>query len=134
MGVGRTWRKNQMTAQRKQINVKVDATKAQGKGAYVIFRGFTWGERKALQERFKAISQGTVDEKGVTRTLTDELELVISERIIDWNFVDNDGKPLPLPDKPGGLDCLNDAEINFMFETIQNIIKNSLGQGEEAKN
>ncbi len=123
-----------MTVQRKAINVKVEANKAQGEGSYVCFRGFTWGERKHLQARFKAIDQKVVDDKGVVRTLTDELELIIYERIVDWNFVDSDNKPLPLPQKPGDLDGLNDAEINFLFETIQAIIKNSLGMGEEAKN
>lgn len=60
-----------------------DSEEVQGEGSYVRFQRVTWG---VLQNYY-----GTeVEEKKVA-------SMILSEMIVDWDWVDDDDNPLPKP-------------------------------------
>lgn len=99
---------------------RVDTTDLQGEGSYVVFRKLTYGAQKEAR-RFVVI--GNVRER---KDLTvEEIDKLIGEEekltiellttgIIDWNWEDEDGKPLPIPTKAEDLDKFTGEEINFL--------------------
>jgi hypothetical protein len=53
---------------------------------------------------------------------------LFKRRVRDWNWVDEDGEPLPNPQEdPNVLDTLTDEEFNFLVGCIK-------GSEEELKN
>jgi hypothetical protein len=89
-------------------NVKRVASDAvQGEGSYVIVHSLTYAEVKALRKRI-------VDE-GLSDTEAGELSVITA--IVEWNWVDDDGQPLPqLRADPGVLEKLTDREVRFLAE------------------
>lgn len=84
--------------------VRVDASSIQGKGAYLIWKRLTWGERKANYE---------------------PIELLIAH-IVDWNWVDGDGNPLPLPKSQEDFEALYDEEIVFLADVGKKALQGRL--------
>ena len=99
--------------------VKVDASKIQGEGAYILWRRITWGERKQIQESNK---QGTLD----------PMQIVI-DYLDEWNWVDNDGNPLPIPSTLDDLNDLYDEELEFLAEVAAKALTGRLELTEEAE-
>lgn len=97
---------------RKTAVQKVDASQVQGEGAWVEVRKLKWGEIKKLS-RQRGAAGG--DEEQIIE-MTDEL---LAEHVLAWNWVDEDGNPLPQPH--GNLDViddLTDEEFAFLGEVI----------------
>jgi hypothetical protein len=66
--------------------------------------------------------------------LVDALEVELLERLAGWNWVGDDGEPMPVPQESADLEGLYDDEIQFLFNQIQNQIKGAVGATEAAKN
>ena len=117
---------------RKPNVVRVETTKVQGEGSFVVFRKFTWEERRELREKMRAwLPEGT---KGLPDAYIDGIEGLILSRLVEWNWADENEQPIPLPKTSDDLGALMDEEIQFLFETMQRLIRGALGQGDEAKN
>lgn len=98
--------------QRKTSTVQVDSTEVQGEGSWVRVRRLTWGEIKALSRRQEAIKED--QEQAIE--VTDEL---LAEHALAWNWVDDDGAPLPQPKgNVGIIDQLTDEEFSFLADAI----------------
>lgn len=83
-------------------SVKIDASSVQGEGAFIVWRRITWGERKALQEAAK---------KGELQPLE-----VLVTYLEDWNWVNSNGEPMPIPKTVEELNPLFDEEIEFLAD------------------
>jgi len=95
-----------------------DASVVQGEGAFVVIRSVTWGEAKAVRAEFEALS----DSEKLARN-----DRFIAEHVVDWNWVDDDDKPLPLPrDEPAIVDQLTREEIEYLNALMT--------EGENTKN
>jgi hypothetical protein len=99
--------------------VKVDTSKVQGEGAYILWRRITWGERKQIQQ---AAKDGTYES---LRAIVDYLH--------DWNWVDGEGNPLPIPSTLDDLDKLYDEEIQFLAEVAAKALTGRLELTEETE-
>lgn len=127
-----------MAPQRKSLSARFVSESAQGPDSYVLFKKYYWEERKKLQEDFyklasaKPSSEG--GESGATRLLTDRLEQEILSRLTGWNWVDENNAPLPLPKTSEDLGKLPDEEIQYLFDTIQELIRGAVGVSDELKN
>lgn len=103
----------------RKSSVKVDASTVQGEGAFVNWRRITWGERKALQQTAK------------------DGELVPLQVLIDhldsWNWVDNEGNPMPIPSKLDDLNNLYDEEIEFLAEVAAKALTGRLELTQETE-
>lgn len=93
----------------KRQNVrKIDTPKLQGPGSFVEFRRFTYGESKTIQ----AAKAEHADDANWQQ---DESVRLLCEHLVNWNWVDDVGDPLPLPkDDPTVVDQLTDEEMEFL--------------------
>lgn len=100
-------------------SVKVDASSVQGEGAFILWRRITWGERKALQETAK---EGKLQ----------PLEVLVTY-LEDWNWVDGNGDPMPLPKTVEELDPLFDEEIEFLADVAAKALTGRLELTQETE-
>ncbi len=94
-----------------------------------IFVGFPVGGWKALQTIFGLqaeidAAKGEPDEaQRITALLEphfDRLCTYLAERLVDWNWTDNRGRPLPVPDgDPELLKRLEAQELYWLLKAIQ---------------
>jgi len=96
---------------------RIDTSEIQGDGSYIVLRSLTWGEVKDYQKRAR---DDEFDE------MTDT-EQILSTAIVEWNWVDYDGEPFPLPrDDNSVVERLLVNEVKFIVSAV-------LG-GEDTKN
>lgn len=99
----------------KRANVKrFDSPAVQGEDSHVTLRRFTWGEAKALRNDAKAAA-------------TDEAKFAVMgsaiiTHLVEWNWVQDDDTPMLLPVKESDLDPMNDTEISFLSDCINDLI------------
>jgi len=95
-----------------RLNITTHASDAvQGEGSYVKVRAVTWGESKRLALAFEGMDMATKFEAA-------DDQLV--QRVVEWNWVDDEGVVLPLPkDDPTVVDRLTDAERGFLARVFE---------------
>lgn len=93
--------------ERKTGTRKVQTGAVQGKGSWVIFKALTWGETREMAKW----AEGTNEEAAK------EIEEFLTGKLLDWNWVDDKGEPLPLP-KSGKewMDPLTKEEVEFLMD------------------
>ncbi|MBU0847016.1 hypothetical protein KKH23_07470 [Patescibacteria group bacterium] len=115
---------------KRQNIVQLDSSKVQGEGSYVIVRRQIVEEmRTFLSSETWAELQKSLKDDATGGAVVIDIAKEASGRIIEWNWVDDNDDPLPLPkDDPEVFDRLTDQE--FMF------LSNALGsrEAEERKN
>jgi hypothetical protein len=101
---------------------RIETPELQGEGSFVLFRKLSWKASKEAR-RFmmigdvRARTDLTVEE--IDKMLAEEEKLTIelvSTGVLQWNWQDEDGKPLPLPKKTADLDILNADEVAFLVK------------------
>lgn len=89
---------------------RVETPEAQGDDSWVKVRRFQVGEWLALTE---------VDEGNRPEAVKRGLEL-IRTHVVAWNWVDDDGAPLPQPgEDPSVIDRLTDEEVLCLMRVLQ---------------
>ena len=107
----------------RQMTVTVDASKVQP-GERIVFKKFTWGERKAARVELAAL-------EGLT--YVERLENVLLERLVTWTLKDEHDQPIPANRE--GIEMLVDGEIQAVFELIQAHVRGEFrGDAEAIKN
>jgi hypothetical protein len=88
---------------------RLTTAETQGDDSYVVVSGMTYGESL---ERDKLIKAGKLD--------ADEfLRQSLARHVLDWNWVGDDGQPLPKPkDNPGVFKALTDGELDVLTSAI----------------
>ena len=120
--------------------LRFDTSDVQGEGSYIIVRSMTMGEvvdfqRRAMRDRRPLPKLRAWLDRVFRRTQTaaeqgraDAVQTLGFVR--GWNWVDDDGKPLPLPaDDPGVIDRLVIEELTCIANCV-----NGRRQSEERKN
>lgn len=106
---------------RQKRTIRHDSSHVQGEGSWVELSKLTWGEIKAMRKVVEE-TEGNADlqfEAGEDR---------IIKHVLDWNWADEDGNPLPKPqDDPSVFDDLTDEEFGFLADAM-------VGSAEERKN
>lgn len=102
---------------------RVKSDKVQGAGSWVEYKPFTYGERLELDDE-RALHVAQDEDEGSAWARASSERLVV-EHILAWNWVDDNGEPLPLPSAdPTVVHRLNDVEMGFI---------NTLFRGEDPK-
>lgn len=118
--------------------VQVSAAEVQGEESWIRLRKYTWAERKELQARFRALNaekkEKKLSDEEASDALVGNLEEVLIDRLMEWNWVDAEGMPLPIPKAVGDLGSLQDDEIQYLFDRIQEQVKYVLAEDENSKN
>lgn len=99
----------------KRQNVKtIDSSAVQGEGSYVVIKRMTYGEARAARDLARRAEKDK-DEDAVADAGQD----MIANHLMTWNWVDDEGNPLPLPrDDRGVFDRLTDEEVLFLGQAL----------------
>lgn len=91
---------------------RVPSDAVQGEGSWIEVVGLTLGETKR-------IAAATEANGGNSSAQVELTEQHIREHLVNWNWLDNNGDPLPLPkDDAAVLDRLYIEEITFISKAI----------------
>jgi len=105
-------------AQRKQ-SVRADTADAQGEGSYVVIRRL-----KGVEAYEYSDASATLKDKPSAAAYWQMVQC-LGRLVVGWNWVDDEGKPLPLPkDDPAVLEMLSVDEINAIAEATQSMFVN----------
>jgi hypothetical protein len=108
---------------------RIETTDLQGEGSYVIVRTLTYGQRRMARGMFLRANGGQLptkkedlDIKVDARYLEDNdafTAKLLAENVLECNWVDDKGGPLPLPkDDPEVIDGMTDEEVGFLVRMI----------------
>ena len=92
----------------RQNRVRIDSEAVQGEGSFVVLRRLTVGEikhvRKSAEDSFE---------------LTEEM---VRDHIVEWNWADEEGNPLPQPAKdPTVFESVTDEELSWLAKAIAGV-------------
>lgn len=109
-----------------------DSSKVMGHGSYVVIKALSMGDAQRLKEQTDPpeLREGETEaeykarleehEKTIEALNHEALALVTEE----WNWVDDDGSPLPQPkDNPAVFDQLTGEEIEFITDRMNGNVK-----------
>lgn len=89
---------------------RISTVSVQGEDSFVVVRPPKWGLLRKAQQQSKA------DDAAAGVTFASDL---IVASVVEWNWTDDDGLPLPLPkDNPAIIDELDADEVAFLVEQI----------------
>lgn len=96
---------------KRQSIFTVKSEEVMGEGSYVKIRSMVYGAAKRLRVQIKSME----DEEKIAAN-----DKVIIDHVVEWNWVDDNGEPLPLPkDDPAVLDeVLSSREVQFLGHAI----------------
>ena len=119
---------------------KIPSPEIQGDDSFVVIKPMTYGEQKTFRIRMRELEKiGDVGDDADAETreaaeqkVEDAKELegckMMADWVTDWNWVGDDGEPLPKPEgKPEVIDSLLTHEVLFLISTLS-------GDEEELKN
>lgn len=87
---------------------KVKTDEVQSKGSWVLFKAVTWGETTKLA----ATPDDIEPENAAGNILT-----FLTEKVLDWNWVDEEGEALLLPiSGDGWMDALTKEEVTYLMD------------------
>lgn len=95
----------------RQGTFRVESAAVQGEGAFVVLRRLKYGVISAAGRK---VSAGNVTAEENDTFIRD----LLKQGIVEWNWVDDEGKALPVPPDP---DDLLATEVNFLVEQITNL-------------
>ena len=95
----------------RQVKIRrIPTENLQGPESYVVVRSPKWGLLRKAQKESKASDAAA----GITFA-----EEIIVKSVLEWNWTDDNGDPLPLPkDEPSVLEDLDAEEVAFLVEKI----------------
>ena len=103
-------------AKRLSSIIRVDTAAVQGEGSYARIRRMNVEEmRKCRQTANDKEQPFNAFEAGVQ---------LLRDHVIDWDWVGDDGKPLPFPDSnPEVIEVLTDDEVAILGAAIQGSVE-----------
>lgn len=113
----------------RQSIITYDSTEVQGEGSWIKVRLVTHGEQKQILKEYGGVAGKSVSDIGVEATMEMSAanDRLVASKIFDWNWVDDEGDPLPLPkDDPTVIDQLTEFEHSFIASAMR-------GEGERKK-
>jgi hypothetical protein len=114
---------------KRQNIITFDSTEVQGEGSWIKVRMITHGQGKMFQRAYSDIlgmkgEDISTERRAEFQQASDDL---VVEMVFEWNWVDDDDNPLPLPkDDPTVVDLLTELEHKFIGQALQ-------GEGERKK-
>jgi hypothetical protein len=102
--------------ERKTSVVRVSSEAVQGDGSWVDIQRLKWGEIKRLSKTQKEIQTAGSEGSDVAIRVSDAL---LAEHVMAWNWVAEDGSPLPQPHGNAEvMDDLTNEEFEFLADAI----------------
>jgi hypothetical protein len=99
----------------RQSTFRVSSEEVQGEDSYVVFHHMSFGTV------LEAMKKGG-DEKADGKTSADEekkfTEKLLQDAVVEWNWVDDNGEPLPLPSKGLEIESLLTGELMWLVDQV----------------
>lgn len=114
-------------AQRQGI-IRIDAAAVQGDEAYVVVRKLGYAQRQHATRMMADAFGGKIPQKLDASAITSEFlagndaytRRLLGENVLEWNWVDDAGKALPVPSADVSvIERLTDEEVTFLAQAIQ---------------
>lgn len=108
--------------------MRVPSDAVQGEDSWVLLRRIAWEKQQDAQRKLAQAAGGELSQDGVqgVRVTTEFLDLnadftrdLLRQCVVDWNWVDDDGQPLPAPHDPAAIGALNVDEVQFIVRALQ---------------
>lgn len=118
---------------KRQRTREIDASAVQGEGAWIKIRSMSLKEAREIQRiaaslQAQAQSSDPLKAAAATEEISRKGIESFAEYVEDWNWVDDDGEPLPKPyQNPAALELLTIEEFSFiskLFATDDSAQKN----------
>ncbi len=113
----------------RMATVRVPSDVVQGPGSYVMLRKLGYAQRQRATKMLLTAFGGQMPAKLDMAEMTPTTELLdgndeftrelLTENVVAWNWVDDDGKELALPREEGVIGQLTDEEVTFLVTAIR---------------
>lgn len=100
---------------KRQSVSKISSEEVMGEGSYIKVRHLTWGETKTARD---AAARTEKSGEGFGDAGLSEMEKLIEAAVVDWNWVDDQGEPMPLFGEGTSINDLYTTEVNFLVDAI----------------
>jgi len=109
-----------------------DSSKVMGHGSYVVIAAITMGDAQRLKEQTEPpeLMEGESEEDYKERLAEHEKRveklnnIALADVTREWNWVDDEGNPLPQPyQNPDVFDLLSGEEIEFITDRMNGNVK-----------
>lgn len=112
---------------KRQNTVKVDSAEVQGEGSYVVLRRMSWARQNEAQRLLAEAAGGQLPSDAsemklsgaFIQTNAEYTRQLLSESVVEWNWVDDDEKPMPLPSAAGQTLDLSTDEVQFILTHLR---------------
>ena len=103
---------------RKRI-VRVECDEVQGEDSYMVIRKMTVADARTAMEAIRDARKINKDDEigGALAILNRSVERY-QPNVLEWNWVDDDGNPLPQPTDPDVFPLLTSQEMQFIGRAI----------------
>lgn len=107
--------------------MRVPSDEVQGEGSFVLLRRIRWETQQEAQMKLAKAAGGEIGSNGEgVRVTTEFLQMnaeftrdLLQQCVVDWNWVDDDGKEFPKPSDPAAVGVLNVEEVQFIVRALQ---------------
>ena len=90
---------------------RIDCDEVMGEGSYAVISSPSISDLRKITEMSNGKAENVEGDNALEIG-----KMILEEMILEWNWVDDDGEPLPLPkDHPDGMDILNLQETMFLL-------------------
>jgi len=104
---------------KRQNIVRLDSSEVQGEGSFVVVRAQSVREMRDLTKSDAYRKLVTATDAVDSQIAMFDLAPDTLKRILEWNWVDDDDEPLPLPkDDPEIFDKLTQQEFEFLVDAV----------------
>lgn len=109
----------------RQTIITVPSDAIQGPDSWVKIRAITHGKAQEMKRLATALIAAEGADKERLQQAYDEAGVqMVMDHVFDWNWVDDQGQPLPLPKtQPGILNDLLEMEKDFLDNAIADTVK-----------
>ena len=93
---------------------KIDSSSVQGEGSFIELKRITYGERREVIAKIQELEDND--------TLFAFYLEKVKEFVLDWNWQDENGVPIPL----GEFELLMPEELSFIVSSIGRLLRGEL--------
>lgn len=103
---------------------RIETTNLQGEGSFIIVKTVGWKTAKKINEFLSignVMSRADMTNEQKKKHVDEETALteqILFSCIVDWNWADETGVPLPIPMNTEDLDLLTVDEVQFLLSSV----------------
>ncbi len=97
---------------------RIETPSVQGEGSFIVVKPVSYSMAKKARSYIANKQAVAKDQEKVVEEETKFTEDMIFSSLVNWNWTDDAGEPLPLPRKSEDLDLLTMEEVDLIVKSI----------------